>query len=260
MIHLLRWSAILSLAGTTTGCATMQPTAPPSLDARAVAGPTGEDPWSTFWRSRGVSPAPPRDFLDSTPGRVPEILNLTGGAISDENARGWVVADLRRGRGDGWAFRHLRLDMANADVFGPPGLNGTGRGILDRRSQGVIEIRSTSRSELVAGAAIVVPPSVKSSAPELGLTNFVIVLVFRATGQSSELIYKDGRREVLPAGRKAGDLSWQLDTGELRESPVVGPLWYQARGWSCNPEGSGVADAICALVRPTASVSSGKQR
>src|SRR5450432_2794292 len=66
---------------------------------------SADSAWDQFWRSHGVTPAPPRDFLDSPDTDAPEILNLTDGAIDDMTARRWVEGDRRRGRGDSWAGR-----------------------------------------------------------------------------------------------------------------------------------------------------------
>ena len=222
----------------------------------AVAAPSSAEAWDAFWRSRGVSPAPPRDFLDLPAGPQPELLNLTDGAITDETAARWVNADLRRLGGDSWAARHLRLDIASADVLGPPGLNGTDESIKKEQAMGTIERTSRSPPTIVMAAVIAVSGYLLKEFPAVGLTNFVIVLVYRATGEGGERVFSDGRRESIPARRPAGQLSWQLDTGEFRENPVVGPLWYQARGWSCQPDGNRVTDSICGLVRPRRSLQS----
>jgi TonB family protein len=207
-----------------------------------------EQAWDDFWRVRGVSPAPPRGFLDDLPPPLPEILNLTNGALSDATVRRWVIADLRRGKGDGWAFRHLRLDLANADVFGPPGLNGTDRSISDELAKGAVE-RVPQPSVVVAAGVVAISKDVQERIPWARLTKFVIVQTFRATGTGGERVLADGRREPVPGRHPAGELSWQLDTGEFRDNPVVGELWYQARGWSCKTEGSNqLLDEICGLL------------
>jgi hypothetical protein len=74
--------------------------------------------WDAYWASVKVDPPPPKNFLDvDYSGR---IENLTDGKISDETARKWVLADIRRGVGDAYVSLNLREDIANADIFGPP--------------------------------------------------------------------------------------------------------------------------------------------
>jgi hypothetical protein len=97
--------------------------------ARAATGtPATPLTWQDFWHSIKVSPPPPRDFLDGK--YTGEILNLAGGKLSDATVRKWVLADLRRGRGDSWALNQLRLDVANAGIFGPPGLEPLPPGLV----------------------------------------------------------------------------------------------------------------------------------
>jgi hypothetical protein len=204
------------------------------------------DGWAEFWRARSVSPPPPRSFLNDEwkPARV---LNLTHGALSDDVARKWILADLRRGTGDAWAANHLRLDIVNADVLGPPGLNGTDQLIVHERAAGAVEVRCR-RGSVAAAGVISVPSETRSQIPEL--TEFVIVLVFRATGEPCTRVLSNGNTETLPVPHSKGELTWQLDTGDFRDDPVIGPLWYQARGWSCKPDGSGELGPLCRLVQP----------
>jgi hypothetical protein len=185
------------------------------------------------------------------PQPLPEILNLTAGAISDEVARRWVIADLRRGMGDQWAACHLRADIVDADVLGPPGLNGTKQSILENRAKGVIGQNCRPASFVTIAAAVVaVSEGLQFRLAEAGLTNFVIVQTLQATGKAEERIFADGHRESIGSFGPAGTLIWQLDTGQFRDLPIVGPLWYQARGWRCHPDGTSPLDEICALLRP----------
>jgi hypothetical protein len=103
---------------------------------------------------------------------------------------------------------------------------------------------------IVAAGVVAVPKEQQQRKSWAGLTDFVIVQVFRSTGEPCTRTLADGRTETLPTRRRPGELSWQLDTGEFRDDPVIGPLWYQARGWSCQMDGSGDLDEICGLVRP----------
>jgi hypothetical protein len=136
-MHLTTPRALVCLMaiGGGLGCAANPPPArPPPADRNQP--PPESATWDGFWRSRGVSPAPPPDFLEPAQ-PLPQILNLTGDAISDEVVRRWVSANLRRGTGDQWAACHLRADVVDADVLGPPGLNGTKQSILDERAPAV---------------------------------------------------------------------------------------------------------------------------
>jgi len=205
--------------------------------------------WDDFWRAHSVSPPPPKSFLeyDVEPA---EILNLTHGLLGDDVVRKWILADVRRGKGDAWAANHLRIDIVNAGVLGPPGLNGTDRSIATERSKGTLAV--TCKSGTIAAAGVVsVPKEQQQQKSWAELTAFVIVQVFRASGEPCVRTLSDGTTEALPVRRRRDELSWQLDSGEFRDDPVIGPLWYQARGWSCRMDGTGDLDEICSLVQPS---------
>jgi hypothetical protein len=206
--------------------------------------------WEEFWTLRGVAPPPPRDFLEG--GFNGRILNLTDGRLSDHLAQQWALGDLRRGRGDLWATYQLRSDIVNADVFGPPGLNGSGQGIEFLRGKGVVHIDAADKFETIAIAVVSVSKAQQAKEPGSGLTDYVIVLLNRSTGKSGTFVHGDGHREEAPSGGAQGALSWQLDTGDFRPDPIIGPLWYQLRGWTCRPNDGSVAGEICGKLQPDA--------
>src|SRR5690348_6780798 len=126
--------ALLAILGTAVTAAELKPT--PDLP------PT----WKEFWASVRVEPAPPKNFLEGPfTGRVD---NLTQGKISDETARRWVLASLRRGRGDAYAGQHLRDDIADAGIFGPPGLNGTREQIQTMRAKNIDHIEMAGHLDM----------------------------------------------------------------------------------------------------------------
>jgi hypothetical protein len=220
-----------------------------------VSGATGIWPdlvppkdWKAFWASVHVDPPPPENFLEfDYKGRID---NLTGGRLSDETVRRWVLGDIRRGRGDVYAGMNLREDIVNANVFGPPGLNGTINGIESMRRQGLLRIEAPADPHIVAAAVIAVPKELLGGGdPATRLSEYVIVLVFRSAPGESTLVYRDGRRETR-SDKGKGELSWQLDTGFFYESPALGPLWYQSRGWSCRPDTGTPIGLLCAMVKP----------
>ena len=202
--------------------------------------------WDTYWASVKVSPPPPRNFLDASfSGRID---NLTNGQISDATARKWVLADLRRGMGDMYAAQNLRDDIADANIFGPPGLNGTGRGIQSLRAKGIERIEAPTLPVVIAAAVISVPKQVQTDNPVDGLTDYVIVLLYRSKPVKATAIYRDGRREVMET-KSSEELRWQLDTGHFFEHATLGPLWYQKNGWSCRPDDT-VLGKLCGRVKP----------
>ena len=115
---------------------------------------------------------------------------------------------------------------------------------------GSVEIAySEPNSKLVRAAVISVPKYLQANSGSFGLTDFVIVQMFEATGHRGIRVLKDGSRQPL-GGRSRGELSWQLDTGSFRDDPVLGPIWYQARGWSCQPSEDGFMGQLCGFQRP----------
>ena len=190
-----------------------------------ATGCAGHATWESYWRDHGVSPAPPPTFLDPPNLRVPRVLNLTNGALTDEVARKWVLADLRRTEGDAFAFGHNRADIVNSNVLGPPGLNAAP--IRQQPDLGAT-VTSAVTPSVIAAAIVSVPADVQHKHQHAVLTDFVIVLVVRRAG-SDELVY-------------------QLDTGDFRDNSVVGPLWFQLRGWKCKDPPRSMPDEICARV------------
>src|SRR4051812_36545597 len=82
-----------------SGCGLQRTPRPTHLQSADTHHAPDDGEWTTYWSARGVSPAPPKTFLDPPP-TMPKILNLTAGAVDDATALRWVIADLRRGLGD----------------------------------------------------------------------------------------------------------------------------------------------------------------
>ena len=219
-----------------------------SLGINPQSGPAGDEAWKSFWNSVNVDPPPPRDFLEGD--FTGKILNLTGGRLSDATVKSWILADMRRGRGDSYAGYHLRRDIADADIFGPPGLNGTSEGIDKLRAQGVERIDPDPTQRTRVAAVVWIPPEQQRANARAGFTEYAIV-----TGRESGMgtfVYRDGRKE--PAGKPApaGELRWQLDTGHFYRHGTLGALWYQQNGFTCIPGSAGITGEICGRVKQAA--------
>jgi hypothetical protein len=216
--------------------------------AAAAVQPAAKQSWDAFWSSVHVMPPPPPDFLEGPPFRG-DVLNLTDGRLSDAAARRWVVADLRRGRGDAYATNNLRRDIADAEIFGPRGLNGTSESIDEELAKGTVRIDADGYAETIAAAVIWLSKEEQAAYAGLGHTDYVIVLERRMSGKQRLRILKDGTRQPLGKTRAAGQLAWQLDTGRFFNHPVLGPLWYQQAGWSCTPKDGTRNGEICGRLR-----------
>lgn len=204
------------------------------------------DDWDAFWKSVKVSPAPPRDFIDGR--KLAKIQNLTVGRIPDDTARTWVLADLRRVLGDTWASSNLRRDVADADVFGPPGLISTSAGIDKMRAAGIVRIVAPDL-DWFAGGVVWVSPSTQKEHPEARLTDYVIVLAYRRPVGKATTFYKDGRVEV-ETNPTVSEVLFEIDCGHFYVHPTLGPLWYQTKGWSCRPNDGTVVGEICGRLKP----------
>lgn len=195
------------------------------LPAPAAPVALASDPWSAFWQARDVTPPPPLTVFDPVPTPAQLVVrNLTRGAIDDATASRWMLGDIRRDNADAWAKRHLRLDVANAGVLGPPGLNGTGREIVELQAKGVGQADGPSPLPVVA-AVVAIPREARRAMH----SDYAIVLAFQIDGA----------------------LRWGLDVGVYREDPIIGGIWYQVRRWSCRPAGSSTIDHLCAQVART---------
>jgi hypothetical protein len=239
MKKLLSCSSIAALVAVLSGFSSV-----PRKETAAQAPLT----WNEYWVAHGVNKPPPRNFLEAKFNGT--IQNLSNGKLSDTTARRWALADLRRGRGDLWAAEHLRLDIVNAGVLGPPGLNGTGAHIESELAKGVVRLETGGALEIVTVAVIDVEEILGKSAPKADVPKFMCVFVYRATGKGTKRTFKDGRVEAIEAHAKAGDLSWQVDTGWFFDDPALGPLWYQEHGWACVPNDGSVTGKICGMVKP----------
>jgi hypothetical protein len=69
-----------------------------------------------------------------------------------------------------WAVTHMRLDLINADVLGPPGLNGSSRFVETERVKGVVEQRFPPTSKVVAAGVLAVSKDLQLKYPGAGLT------------------------------------------------------------------------------------------
>lgn len=261
MMHRLLLSCAYSALLTALGCSGAAPrSTPASAEVPAGASPSSLEPrtlgssphrasWEEFWSARNVIPPPPIEFLDSYD-RSFRVDNLTGGLVTDAEAKDIAVAAVRRGVGDSWAASHFRYDIVNSDVFGPPGLNGTIDHMRKSRLAGVVAVECPPNTiDTLAVGVIGVPTEVRTLYPGIGLTEIVVVHLHRSTGVSCDQVNADGERQKMPSSPE-GELTWQLDTGELRALPIAGAVWYQARGWSCHPGTRTVTGVLCGLVQP----------
>jgi hypothetical protein len=216
--------------------------------ATTVSSDARNQTWDEFWLAHHVQPSPPKGFL-GTPPRDFQVLNLTSGAIDDATARRWAGANWRRGQGDRWAGCNLRLDLINSGILGPPGLNGTGQFVEAELANGTKSVSCNPNADTVKLAVIAVTDEMKRRHAAAHLTPYVIVGIARINGTTVTRIRADGTRETVPTRLKKGEFIWQLDTGQIRDHPVIGQLWYQANGFSCRADGSTPLDDICGLVK-----------
>lgn len=233
----MKGTAIILALAVFAGC-----TAP--LCGRQVCPPGNPASWDGFWHDKGVSPAPPFDFLDRSRAKTPVILNRTEGALDDDTVRRWLCGERRRGEGSAWAQQHLRLDLVNAGVLGPVGLNGLDQAIDRERAGGAVEMRCPP-NEVVTAAVVSVSRELQQQNPELKLGDFVIVQIAKASDLGCERIFRDGHREQIKPVRAAGTLLREVDTGHFRSDAAVGPIWYQEQGWSCWPGDTSVVGQLC---------------
>ena len=206
------------------------------------------DDWDAFWKSVKVSPSPPRDFLEGN--TAPKVRNFTVGRLTDDTARAWVMASLRRGRGDMYAYVNLRRDIADAGIFGPPGLSGTSEAIDRYRAEGVVRMSGHPEPEILAVAVIWISPQMRAENPAAQLTEYVIVKAYRRHVDDRMLVYRDGRSEPLNRSGQPGEIRWQLDAGHFFKHPMLGPLWYQEMGWGCVPNNGTITGEICGRLKP----------
>lgn len=195
--------------------------------------PTPDENAGQFWSRRGVVPSPPPGFLDNN-AALP--LPAAGGSVPA--ARRYVQAALRELSGETYAVDHLRLDIVESGVLGPPGLSGDDRSVIQARNAG---LTATTTSLTAVQAASVVA---LSAADARGLDAYVVVL--RLAYGPFVGTYAGGASRTLPPTPP----QTQALIGHLVANRLLGTYLYVTRAVDCASAAKGSVTAkACATLR-----------
>jgi hypothetical protein len=188
------------------------------------------------WQARGATEVPPSSIRSVSLAGI-EVVNATGGAVSDADARSWAEAFVRADRYEVWAMnamqdaflRGANLSKQPDTIFAPDFGH-----IAEARSQNK-RIRDTGLAyhRMILRA---VPQSLTPTftAQGFGWSPYAFFIDF---GGPFELSYygPDGQSETKD--KLDPGLRWpQLMSGEYDTSDsLMGPLWVLTSDWSCIP-------------------------
>jgi hypothetical protein len=208
--------------------------------ARSSPAPAGTAPGPTpaavdlaAWQQKGATEAPPASIRDVSLGSV-QVVNQTGGAVSDADAARWAQAYVRANAYEFWAWNHLQ------DAF------------LLRSGLSQVPQRVFAYDVSTIGQA-------KNAGVQLEVTRLVLRrLVLRPVPESlrqvvtnqlyvytpyafyldqvgpSELSWIDSQGTRTTKARKdAGVGSPELVGGGLSTDPLMGDLWVVDSDWDC---------------------------
>lgn len=188
------------------------------------------------WTAYDVTIVPGRGIFSASP-PSPLVRNRTGGAVSDSDAALWVSAEMRTNQYIGWMAandqpmfnRHLRSDVFLAGPIGQALHRG--------------EKVTAPPCDLYAATVAVVPvdDAVRALIAQRGeTTNAAYALVMRFTGPCA---VTGDHGEVLVSIPANGGVT--IETGAVRNDPVLGEIWYSDAGAECPASG---APAVCGEV------------
>jgi hypothetical protein len=212
------------LAPDPTPATTATPSAPPTVVAVA---PLAE------WQRRGATEAPPPAVLQVSLRDV-QVVNQTGGAVGDADARAWALGWLRTyelllwavSRGQDQFLVNSSLASAPLAVF-RPNLNDI---LQSRQARSRAEYSHEVFRRLVLRA---VPSSLTQVFKDQLFVWKPYALFLDAVGPiTTSWVDAQGVRTVkssVPAGAAA----YELIGGEFKRDPVLGEVWVMASDWNC---------------------------
>ena len=232
-----------------TACTT-QPSAPggsaqPSPKASVGIEGYSAGEWARLWALYGVSPAPLDDPMTAHRQGIPRVLNLTGGGISDADARRWVAGLMRSNSTVRWADEHLADGVLLGGGLGSERYAASNvfdvsiPRIRSARDVGARALMGTSRPATAVGVTIVPNDLVAAYADRAPLTHFALVAWY-AGPFDPVLVFPDGHREHFgpeddaPAEFVAsGEYLPRGAKHQAGQDQPFGPIWFIESSWSC---------------------------
>ena len=218
--------------------------ATPSASATPSVQASPGDP--ADWQRKGATEVPPPAIRDVSLGTV-QVVDDTGGAVSDADARRWALAYLRANAYEFWAWNRqqdaflLRAGLSHVpnQVFGYDLAT-----IQDARKAGVQ--LTVTRLQLRRLVLRPVPDSLKQRFTTQLFLWTPYAFYLDQVGPS-ELSWTDGQGvKTIKASRSAGVGAPELVGGQLATDPLMGDVWVADSDWDCtSPAVRGAFGSLC---------------
>lgn len=243
MRRLLCAGALLLL----TACGQPQAQPPPPPRAGPSAAPTAVADLAA-WQRKGATVAPPASVGAVSLDRV-QLVNETGGAVSDADAKRWALAYLRANAYEFWAWNNLQDAFLQSAQLSPVPLRVFAYDIAtirDARAAGVqLQVTRLVLRRLVLRP---VPVSARAEIQAQVMVYAPYAFYLDQVGPSELDWVSPQGTKTSKARRDPGVGAPELVGGELTTDPLMGDVWSvdsdfdctspnvrQAFGSLCNP-------------------------
>jgi hypothetical protein len=193
----------------------------------AVVGPLAD------WQKLGATEVPPASVLRVSLGAI-QVVDQTGGAVSEADAKLWATALLRSISYDFWAVNRQQSDFlgrsglasAPTTVFGPDFAVIT----QARAAQARAQYQGKTIRRLVLRP---VPANLKKAFQDQGFIWSQYAFFIDAVGPAS-IAWTDSQgkhsvQQTLAPGAAASELAG----GQFSHDPVMGDIWAVGSDWDC---------------------------
>jgi hypothetical protein len=204
--------------------------APPASAAPAPAATTAD---LAAWQQKGATEVPPASLRATSLGAV-QVVNQTGGAVSDADAARWAAAYVRANAYEFWAWNHLQDGFLQRS-----GLSQVPHSVFAYDITTIQQARAAGvRLEVtrLALRRLVLRPVPDALHQEFTSQLFVWTAYAFFLDQigPAELNWIDGQGTKTNKARKdAGVGAPELVGGQLATDPLMGEIWVADSDWDC---------------------------
>jgi hypothetical protein len=198
------------------------------------------------WQARGAAAVPPESVRNPSLGGI-QVVNQTGGAVSDTDARRWAEASVRGGGYELWALNSMQDRFLLQSGLGSPALQVFSwdlGNITGARQAGMrVEAHRLVLRRLVLRP---VPPALQATFTASLFQWTPYAFFFDEVGPA-DLFWVDAQGSKTSKWHVDGGAgSPELVGGQLLKDPVMGDVWVQASDWTCAaPDSLHTFGALC---------------
>jgi hypothetical protein len=238
-------AALVALAGCGGGSSSTSghsgPVSSPSARSRA-AGPAG----LADWQAKGAAAVPPDSVRNPSLGGV-QVVNQTGGAVSDADARRWAEAFIRGSGYELWALNSMQDRFLIQSGIGSPAQQvfSWDLGNITRARQAGMKVEA---HRLVLRRLVLRPvPQALQATFTASLFQWTPYAFFLDEVGPGDLFWVDAQGNKTSKWHVDGGAgSPELVGGQLLQDQVMGDVWVQASDWTCaTPDGRRTFGALC---------------